>query len=158
MNFIENLKKSEKMMNFIKNYKDGDIQFEMEAEEPEGRFLSIYTMDTENMRSLMRADQKDVFEECNIYEYGDDYDIDFYTEYYPHTEDVAVKVSMSVCSIYPDARHDLNILMDSCDRVKDGYIQLTEAEKKEIRDAVKEYAMDEIEEFMDMEADEIEKE
>ena len=83
---------------FIQNFDDGDIDFETESKDDAGKFISIYTMDTYELRSLLSSDKVDYLEghEEDIGEYGETYSVDFYTEYYPYTEDVAIKVNIDI--------------------------------------------------------------
>ncbi len=140
------------MENFKKYFDDNDIQFEFESKNKDGHYLSVYTIDCKDIRALTNSKKEDPFagKADIIGGYCETYYINFYTEYYPHTGDVALYMSVNID--VEDIRKDIEEIVEkNCDRVKDGYIQLTDDEKKMIASAVKEYAAEDLEEFFEYE-------
>lgn len=131
-----------------------EILLETENEEKEGWFVDIYVIDTEFTRSLLTKDGKDPLANVDeeIASYGDNYIINFYAEYYPFTEEVAIHVSPDY---YDEQSEELieKLLSTDQSRIKDGYIQLTENEKNALRDVIKDHAKEEIEEMLGMESE-----
>ena len=130
---------------FKNTFDDNDVQFEVDDNGE--RYISIYTGDTPLVRSLFRSDEKDTVEEYEEeagLSYAEDYDIDIYTDYYPQTGDVKL-LSIFHIDILPygddkDLFTGLNRVIDELDRVdKDGWVNLSQAEKEIISQAAKDY-------------------
>jgi len=143
------------MMRNISNvtFDDNDFLFETESPDNAGKFIEVYTADDDVTRSFLRKDGKDPF--IPVYGlYGETYQINFYTEYYPYTGEIAIHYCLDILTTDGADR-----VMD-CDRqvdnVKDGYIVLTDEEKKTLRDKVVNYLGEEvIEEFTNLVENEI---
>ncbi len=119
-------------------FDDNDVQFELEAQENEGKFISVYTNDNEGIRQFFKKDRTDPF--ANVEDlYGDYFYIDFYTEYYPYTEEVAVKYCVNILVGVCDETKDILQAEREADNVKDGYFILTDEEKSVILEDVKKY-------------------
>ena len=140
---------------FANIFDDNDIQFCSEDSEKEGH-IEVYTCDCFDVRSLMRSDKRDIFKENeDIVPYGDNYEINFYTEYYPNTDEVLLKVNMNISSPDIGVVSRIYQMEQTLDRVKDGYILLSEEDKDALKQAVKDYAKTEIQNFVEnMEAKE----
>lgn len=138
----------------------GEVEYGGMENEKEGKYLLAPLEDQSFLFDLTvedpsKYDGMDGAEE--FAEYGDDYQLVFFAEYYPYTEEVALRVGIDAAS---NELHDKleEILYGERSRVKDGYIQLNDAEKDTLRTAFKDYAADEIEEFFRVEEGGIDKE
>ncbi len=110
--------------------------------------IHLYVGDLSEIRELMTSDNHDALEMLeDKYEYGEDYEINFYADYYPDT-DRAVLIISPVCED-DNILEDINYAISTADKVKDDIILLSEDETKALKEAIKEYAEYDIEEFMD---------
>ncbi len=110
--------------------------------------INLYVGDLSEIRALMTSDNHDALEMLNDkYEYGEDYEINFYADYYPHTDEAILRIS-PVCED-EDIFEDINYAISTADKVKNNIILLSEDEAKSLKEAIKEYAEYDIEEFMD---------
>ena len=139
---------------------NGEVGYGGSLIEKEGKYLFAQMEDKTFLFDLtvedpFKYDSMDGAEE--FAEYGEDYQLVFFAEYYPYTEEVALQVGIDAAS---NELHDKleAILYGEGSRVKDGYIQLNDAEKDTLRTAFKDYAADEIEEFFRVEEGGMDKE
>ncbi len=142
-------------MEFINNFDDQDIQFELDEADYKDCYISVYTMDTEEMRSLLTKDGSDPFEgkEEEIGPYAETYDINFYTHLYPYTGEIKIEVAFHADDTKLSSK--IGAFIQKCDRVKDGFIQLSTSEKDMVREAAVKYLGENIREFFEMENTEI---
>lgn len=116
----------------------------VDTKNPEDWNIEALAYDNENARQFLRKDGKDVADDMREagFEYGDDYEINFYPEYYPETDDVKIIVSF-YGDRYDDrsAQDKFNELCDNLKVAKDGEayeIILTDNEKAELKEMLKE--------------------
>ena len=110
--------------------------------------INLYVGDLSEIRALMTSDNHDALEMLkDNYEYGEDYEINFYADYYPYTDEVILRIS-PVCED-DNILKDINYAISTADKVKDNIILLSEDEIKALKEAIKDFAEYDIEEFMD---------
>ena len=110
-----------------------EILINTESKDPEGHFVEVYVNDTGYIRSLLTTDGNDPLKNSDDeVTYGEDYQINFYAEYYPHTDDVALHVSPCYDS-NKTAEIVEGMLYSDTSRIKDGYVLLNNAEKELLR-------------------------
>lgn len=131
-------------------FDDNDMQFEMESDEKEGHFISIYTRDCDTVRNLLGETTKEALAKLgDKYTYGDCFSLNFYTEYYPHTDEVAIHVCSEAYTT--DAKGELDDILKESDNIKDGYIVLRDEDKQAINEAAVLYIGEDIGTFYDIE-------
>lgn len=132
----------------MRNIKDiylcdnAETMVNVDTKNPEDWNIEALAYDDGRSRQFLRKDGKDVADDMREagFEYGDDYEINFYPEYHPETDDAKIIV------VFDDftnagAKDKLNEL---CDNIKDGKeketyeIILTDDEKAELKEMLKE--------------------
>ena len=134
---------------------EDEVIFHFEGDK-DGHFMDFYLGDYNFMRSLLTTNGQNPFRQVEwIAEHEEDYQINFYAEYYPHTDEVALKISIEYFDDVTEKKIK-SMFKKSADtlRLKDFYIQLTDDEKDCLRKALKDYAHEELLEFLTMEGEE----
>lgn len=112
-----------------------EIMVNVETKNPEDWNIEALAYDDERSRKFLRKDGKDIADDMAEagFEYGDDYEISFYPEYFPETDDAKI-----IVSFYGD-RSAKDKFYELCDNLKDGKeketyeIILTDDEKAELK-------------------------
>lgn len=134
---------------------EDEVIFHLEGDKDE-HFMDFYLGDYGFMRSLLTTNGQNPFEQVTwIAEHEEDYQTNFYAEYYPHTDEVALKIDIEYFDDVTEKKIK-SMFKKSADtlRLKDFYIQLTDDEKDCLRKALKDYAHEELQEFLTMEDEE----
>lgn len=119
---------------------DNDPQFITESKEKTGHYIELYTFDTKELRKLLTKDGTDPFqkyEEDEILVSAENYQVNFYTEYYPYTDKIAVKFSVE--GFDEEAEEVIQEIIAKCDNTDGRYISLSKEEETMIREIASEY-------------------
>ena len=133
-----------------------DVNYNFNSYDERGSFIDIYAPDTLAMRKLLFLSEEDILDELTKKHglvYGEDYDIDFYIEYYPHTEDVAIKMWINEYN-----RDSPDVFWEEIDKrinTKDNYILLTDEQKEALRARIQFSYQDDIADFLEIEEAEV---
>lgn len=116
----------------------------VDTKNPEDWNIEALAYDDEHSRKFLRKDGKDVADDMREagFEYGDDYEINFYPEYYPETDDAKIIVVFDDF-IEGNAQAKFNELCDNIKETEYGEgweyeIILTDDEKAELKEMLKE--------------------
>ena len=117
----------------------------VDTKNPEDWNIEALAYDDENARQFLRKDGKDIAEDMREagFEYGDDYEINFYPQYYPETDDAKIIVSFkdftdgSIEGKFYELCDNLNVIRYGIG-YEDTEIILTDDEKAELKGMLKE--------------------
>lgn len=135
---------------YLNSLDDNDITYEFEGDR-DGHYISVYVCDNDFIRSKLFPNG-DPLENNEYGSYGDDYQINFYAEYYPHTHEIALQVCVDWYE--NEIREILKPEFDGAANVSDGYIKLSDEDKAALKMAVEDYAKEELDRFNELETEE----
>lgn len=121
---------------------DTDPQFIAETKEKDGHYIELYTFDTKELRKLLTKDGTDPFqkyEEDGILVSAENYQLNFYTEYYPYTDKVAVKFSVE--GFDKEADKAIQEIFTKCNNTDGRYISLSKEEETMINKIASKYIL-----------------
>lgn len=123
-----------------------EVIFETESKEKEGHYIDLYVEDGDASRKLLSSKEVDIYniaKEAGLAGYSEEggYTLDFYAEYYPYTDKIAVKLVLEIDTFGVDITEKaLSGFAEAFDKVGDDmYIKLTPEEEELVKTAVKDY-------------------